>query len=260
MKVVTLIENTTSNAGFACEHGLSLYIESGEHRILFDFGQSAVFAENAQKLGVDLEQVDIAVLSHGHYDHGGGIKKFLDCNSIAPIYVSDMAFVSHYNASGKYIGLDQALLECDRITFMNDKQEVAPGICLISSVKQETIVPIDSAGLTVLEQGILIPEEFRHEQYLLIEENGKRICISGCSHKGILNIVHWFQPNVLIGGFHFMKLDPQSPVLEETAKELLKYPTTYYTGHCTGQAQFDRLKSIMGNRLNEIKTGTIINL
>ena len=102
----------------------------------------------------------------------------------------------------------------------------------------------------------LCPDDFRHEQYLLIEEQGKRILISGCSHKGILNIARWFRPDVLIGGFHFMKMDPEDPRLEQAALALLELPTVYYTGHCTGQEQFAKLKQWMGDRLHYISAGT----
>ena len=77
MKIVTLMENTRCREDLCCEHGLSLYMETGDHKILFDAGQSAAFGENAEILGVNLKDVDFAVLSHGHYDHGGGLGKFL---------------------------------------------------------------------------------------------------------------------------------------------------------------------------------------
>ena len=78
------MENTTTREDLACEHGLSLYIEANGKRILFDTGASAAFADNAEKLGIDLNQVDLCILSHGHYDHGGGIKRFLEVNDHAP--------------------------------------------------------------------------------------------------------------------------------------------------------------------------------
>ena len=111
MKLTTLIENTTCRPDLTPEHGLSLYIETGEHRILFDAGQSDAFADNAEKMGIDLGEVDLAILSHGHYDHGGGIAKFLQINKKAPVYINKHGFEPHYNGTEKNIGLDTELLE-----------------------------------------------------------------------------------------------------------------------------------------------------
>ena len=72
MIIKVLSENTAASDEFGCEHGLSLYVETGKHRLLFDTGASDLFAKNAARLGVELSAVDTAVLSHGHYDHGGG--------------------------------------------------------------------------------------------------------------------------------------------------------------------------------------------
>ena len=81
MIVKVLSENTTSSEKFESEHGLSLYIETGTHKVLFDTGSSDLFAKNAEKMGVDIASVDLAVISHGHYDHGGGLKTFLGINN-----------------------------------------------------------------------------------------------------------------------------------------------------------------------------------
>ena len=261
MRIVTLLENTVCREDLACEHGLSLYIETGDLRILFDAGQTDAFAENAEKLGVDLSQVDLCVLSHGHYDHGGGLKRFLELNKTAPVYVSRDAFMPHYNGAEKYIGLDQTLLDSGRLVFVGERRQLAPGVTLCPG-NFPLLHPIDPAGLTVLEKGECRPEDFRHEQYLLIEEGGKTVCFSGCSHKGVLNIAAHFRPDVLIGGFHFMKLTAQqdAPRLTAAAEELLRYPTAYYTGHCTGAAAYAIMKPIMGMRLNAISTGTIIEI
>lgn len=255
MRIVTLMENTSCREDLCAEHGLSLYLETGEHRILFDAGQTGAFADNAEKLGVDLEKVDFAVLSHGHYDHSGGLGKFLEVNENAPVYVSSCAFEPHYESDGRYVGVDQNLSASLRVRYVGEKTVLAEGITLH---RLET-APTDTAGLLVEENGVRIPDDFRHEQYLLVEEDGKRILISGCSHKGILQIVDAFRPDILIGGFHFMKITEEER-LAEAAKKLLEYDTVYYTGHCTGQQQYAYLKGVMGQRLHYIATGTVLEI
>lgn len=263
MKVWTLMENTACRHDLAAEHGLSLYIETKDHRILFDTGQSGAFADNADKMGIDLSRVDLMVLSHGHYDHGGGLFRFLERNTFAPIYLSRHALEPHYNGQHKYIGLDPALAACGRLVFTGAREEIGDGLTLLSCNERQRPFPTDPFGLTVMENGKLCPEDFRHEQYLLVEEQGKRICFSGCSHKGILNIVRWFTPDVLVGGFHFMQLDPAGSgrnVLEASADVLLQCNTRYYTGHCTGTAQYEYMKRIMGHRLEALSAGSCFEI
>ena len=255
MKLVTLIENTTRREDLTAEHGLSLYIEANGKKILFDTGASGAFADNAETLGVDLGAVDFAVLSHGHYDHGGGLSRFLEINKKAPVYLSLYGFEPHYNAAGKEIGLDPQLQSNPRLIPVEAPKELAPGIWLHTC----PLPPADTAGMTVREGDVHHPEDFRHEQYLMIEEADRHILISGCSHKGILNLVAFFRPDILIGGFHFMKVEDEA-VLTNAAKTLLQYDTRYYTGHCTGQQQYALMKMLMGERLQELYTGSEENL
>ena len=254
MKIVTLMENTSCREELCAEHGLSLYIQTQTHKMLFDAGQSGAFADNAEKLGVNLQEVEFAVLSHGHYDHSGGLQKFLEINQHAPVYVSEYAFEPHYSANG-YIGVNPALKGNSQIRFVTEATTLVEGIALCQMDK----APMDTAGLLMEENGVRKPDDFRHEQYLLLEERGKRILISGCSHKGILHIVDHFRPDILVGGFHFMKVEDEKK-LEEAAKKLLEYDTVYYTGHCTGQKQYDYLKAIMGEKLHYIASGTVLDL
>jgi len=263
MRITTLIENSTCREDLPCEHGLSFYIETENYKILFDAGQTDAFAENAEKLGIDLSKADFAVLSHGHYDHGGGFLRFLQINQTAPIYLNRDAFMPHFNGEQKDIGLNPALRDCTRLVYTDDCTKIADGITLYSCNRRQRPYPFGSFGLTVQEHGALHPDDFRHEQYLLIEEKGKRVCFSGCSHKGVLNITGWFLPDVLIGGFHFMKLEPDEPgrqTLEDSADALLHFPAVYYTGHCTGLSQFAYLKKRMGDRVHALSTGTVIAL
>lgn len=256
MKIWTLMENTACSPVFQAEHGLSLYIETGDTRILFDAGQSPKFAENAQKLEIDLQKTNFAVLSHGHYDHGGGLSAFLEWCPNAPVYVSRYAFGEHYNANNKYIGLDKALQVNPGILPVEENKQIAEGITLLSN--SET--PEETSGLQRKEDGILLPEDFRHEQYLLIEEKGKRVLFSGCSHKGIRSIVKWIPCDVLIGGFHFMKHDPAGAEIRQAAEELNQYNIQYYTGHCTGLAQFAAMKEILGDKLHYLSAGSVLEI
>ena len=244
MKIVSLLENTTEREDIGAEHGLSLYIETAHSRILFDMGHTALFSENARKLGVDLSTVDLAILSHGHYDHGGGLGKFLEINHHAPVYIRREAFLPHYHGTDVYIGLDTGLKEHPQIVFTEDEHRINASLSLHScNGRARTHATVVSGQTEKTDKGF-VPEDFRHEQYLLIEESGKRVLISGCSHKGILDIAAWFLPDALVGGFHYSNL-PLDGYLADAAKELASYPTAFYTCHCTGRAQYEFMKQYM---------------
>lgn len=263
VKVTVLMENSARDDRFDAEHGLSLSIETERRRLLFDTGASERFADNAHRLGIDLNDVDLAVISHGHYDHGGGLRRFFQCNDRAPVYISRYAFDAYYSGPERYIGLDAALKESGRFVFVGDELKIAEDLALVSCNGRARRFASDHQGLDVMRGGRLQADDFRHEQYLLIEDAGRRILLSGCSHKGILNIVDWLRPDVMIGGFHFMNLDlsaGQCPALDQAAERLLGYDTTYYTCHCTGQAQYAYLKARMGERLHSLSTGQVCRI
>lgn len=258
MRIISLAENTSCRKDLGAEHGLSLYIETLDHKLLFDMGQTGLFAENAGKLDVDLTAVDLAVLSHGHYDHGGGLETFLKINKKAPVYLNRHAFEAHYNGTEKYIGLDKKLQSHPRLSFTGDITPICKGLTLYSCNDKSRDYDLGSSGLNTKEEEQFLPDDFRHEQYLLIEEEGKRVLISGCSHKGILNIVQWFQPQVLVGGFHFSKL-PLDDTLKTYARFLDESGTVFYTCHCTGTQQFDFMKQFM-SRLHYLSCGETLIL
>lgn len=251
------MENT-GRPGLSVEHGLSLYIEANNLKILFDAGQTGAFADNAEALGISLEEVDIAILSHGHYDHSGGLLRFMEINRHAPVYVNRNAFESFYSGSEKYIGLDPALKNHPRFILTDDWTDLGKGMNLCTMNSARADYPSFGQGLSVERNGLRSPDRFLHEQYLTIAENGRNIVFSGCSHKGVMNIVSWLKPDVLLGGFHFMKLDPDGAdktTLEEAAAFLMDTCTDYYTCHCTGEAPYAFLKSRMNSKLHYIACG-----
>ena len=119
MRIINLVENTEGASGCGVEHGLCFYIETEKHKLLMDAGQTGLLLENAEKLGIDLTQVDTVVLSHGHYDHGGGILPFAKINPTAKIYVPEAAFGEYYsmNKDGEphYIGLAKEIQELPQV-------------------------------------------------------------------------------------------------------------------------------------------------
>jgi len=263
MKITCLTENTSIVRSLGCEHGLSLYIETASSdkaavRILFDMGQTGLFEINANTLGIDIASADIAVLSHGHYDHGGGLKRFLEINGSAPVYIPPKAFEGHYNGSSKYIGLDTSLFGHERLVTASYPMSIGRGLTLYGGSDIRRDHDLGSFGLTMVKDGALVPDDFEHEQYLMIEENGKRVLLSGCSHRGIIDIAAHFRPDVIVGGFHFSKL-PIDGALTGYAELLDSFGIEYYTCHCTGAEQFEHMKKHMKS-LNYIAVGDSIIL
>lgn len=256
MKITSLLENTSIRADMQTEHGLSLYIETETRKILFDMGQTDLFLKNAEVLDIDLSRVDVAVLSHGHYDHGGGLAAFFEANAKAPVYVHRDAFLPHHNGTGKYIGLDTALGRHPRIRLTEDRTELGDDLTLLTCNGLERPNSPGHFGLIERVGDILIPDDFRHEQYLLIREGSRRVLISGCSHKGIVDITEWFSPDVLVGGFHVSKM-PLGGELERMARQLNTHETVFYTCHCTGVEQFRFMRDRM-ERLHYLACGQSI--
>ena len=240
IQITVLAENTARTPDLEAEHGLSLLIETDTRRILFDMGQSDLFLRNARRLEIDLSTVDTAILSHGHYDHGGGLSAFLACNKTAPVYITPTAFEPHFNEKGKSIGLDPALQGNPRLILTGDECSLGDGMTLYTCNKNAPVTH-GTQGMQTLRGNEKIADDFSHEQYLLIQEGEKKILVSGCSHKGVENLVEWFRPTVLIGGFHVSKL-PLDEDLAAIARRLGEYGTEYFTFHCTGVTQYEFMK------------------
>jgi 7,8-dihydropterin-6-yl-methyl-4-(beta-D-ribofuranosyl)aminobenzene 5'-phosphate synthase len=252
-----------------------LYIETSNHKILFDTGVDDSFIYNAFKLGVNLEEVDIAIISHGHYDHGGGLEGFLKINSKAKIYIGKNAFDKHIKmieGNLKHdIGLNSNLLPNDRFIFIEKLLNIDNELTLFAGIKGKKLVPIGNDKLLKEDNnGLVEKDDFEHEINLLINENQKFSLICGCAHKGIVNIIQGANDivasnlKIVIGGFHLKGMDFSSSrdtaFLDELATILSSNGVEkYYTCHCTGEEAYGYLHEKMNN-LNELKTGMIIDI
>lgn len=264
MKITCLVENTTSNENLNCEHGLCFYIETSKHKILCDLGQSDLFYENAKKLKIDLGKIDIVFLSHGHYDHGGGLAKFIEINSSAKIYASKYVFDKYFNGE-KYIGLDESLKISKNIMFCNDEFQIDNQL-KISNFKTDKISAKQNKNLMKISNGKKVADDFMHEQYFEIEDSDTKLLYIGCAHKGILNILQNYSKeniNYYLGGFHFKGFDTVGEdkiYLEKTAEKLKTFETNFLTCHCTGVEQFKIMKEKNNQNLKYFSTGDILEI
>ena len=183
MTITSLVENT-SREDFPVEHGLSLHIRLEDGRqILFDMGQGNLFARNAEQLGIRLSEIDMAIVSHGHYDHGGGLGTFLELNPHAPVYLNSHAFEPHYSLRDKglaYIGLNPKLKGNERLISCEEVVSIDNGIILFADVTDDCLCPTGNKLLFGPTPDT--NDNFCHEQSLLIEENGKTVLsLPGCT-------------------------------------------------------------------------------
>ncbi|MBP3218344.1 MAG: MBL fold metallo-hydrolase [Lachnospiraceae bacterium] len=275
VRIINLIENTEGAPGCTAAHGLCFYVKTPGHRLLSDLGPSADTLANAQHLGIDLTQVDTVVLSHGHYDHSGGILPFTRINDSAHIYMQDFADGAYYSDDGpekgfRYIGIDPQIAALPQLVRVQGDLDLDDELSLLTV--RERIVPIPSTNRKLMRrQGdAYVPDDFRHEQMLVIRAGGKHILISGCAHNGILNILSAYEakygsaPDVVISGFHLMKreeyTEEERQEIAAIALKLKQYSTTFYTCHCTGVPAYEQMKAILGGQLHYVHCGEEICL
>ncbi len=273
MLIKTLVENTSISKDFGSEHGLSLYIETKSHKILFDVGASELFLQNAKKLGVNIADINFLVISHGHNDHGGGLKSFIQANKTAEIFLHQKAFEKHYSSKPDdvlaYIGLEDGLKQNKQIVLTSDRFFINSGIQVFSNIIQRVPLPKSNIGLLTKTNGITEDDTFTHEQNLVIVEDGKTLLVTGCAHNGIINILEHFytlrgrMPNYVIGGFHLSSRsggNEDFDMIDKIGKYLLETKAKYFTCHCTGIKAYERLKSVMGDNINYLPTGSKIEI
>ena len=270
MKITVLADNLCC-AGFDAEWGLSLHIAYHGKNILLDAGASSVFADNAARLGLDLKKVDLAVLSHAHFDHSDGMDCFFEINEKAPFWLRRGAKENCYarHPEGiEYIGIRPGTLKkyAARIRYADGDAEIAPGVWLIPHKLPHPEEAGRAAEMFTLVDGEYRVETFAHEQSLVFRtEQGLVICNS-CSHAGadhILDEIAATFPGeklyALVGGFHLFKTPDDS--VRALALRLKESGVAHViTGHCTGDRAFEILKEELGDRALQMAAGLEIGL
>ena len=247
MRITVLIENSAPE-GLVAEHGLSFYLEYRGGRYLLDAGESGAFLLNAQRLGVDLSQVEAAALSHGHYDHGDGFTAFFRVNRTARICARP-AVREDDVLDGEHVGLNPGLFRRHARRF-----DLAD-------------------GPRALVEGLhLIPDAVRHEQSLAAETAEGLVVLNSCCHAGVDHILADLrarfpgQPiRAVLGGFHLMgkggtaTLGPAPEEVRALARRLRDELDVQEicTGHCTGTPAWELLSEELGARLRPLTTGAV---
>ena len=277
MKILNLIEDTKGRSDLTNAHGLSFYIETKMHKIILDLGPSEKTIYNAKTLGVDLAEVDTVILSHGHYDHSGGIIPFTKINDKAIIYMQDNVTKEYYADDGqnaiaryRYIGIDKDISNLSQVRFVNGDFKIDDELELFVINNKKHEIPFTNRRLLVKEGDTFKQDDFNHEHFLVVHQNGKSYLMSGCAHNGMLNIIEEYidrygtAPDVVVSGFHLAKKKEYSETeveeIRALAEELKKYPTRFVTCHCTGMKAFELMKEIMGDKLEYVHTGEEIKM
>ena len=263
MKITALAENQ-SDGQLKAVHGLSLYIETPNHKILFDLGPDQTMFDNSRILGADLTAVDTVIISHGHSDHGGALRQFLAINHTAKIYVQRKAFQKHYLKILFFktdIGIDAELMNHPQIVLTEGDCDIDGELKLITVA--DTSKCRSGANSTLYDENG--KDTFQHEQNLLILGDSN-VLITGCGHAGIVNIMErteQYSPKVCIGGYHLFNPTTKKTVadglLEEIAAHLSGYDTDYYTCHCTGMKAFRYLSESL-DRMSYFSCGSSIEI
>ena len=269
MRLLTITDNVVYGQGLFAEHGLSFWVEAGGKKILFDSGQSGeVLLKNAKALGVDLKSADLLVLSHGHYDHTGGMDAFLKLNPSARVIYGKGAMEAKYSLStGKRreIGcpwkerLDKYTNDMSEI---DNDTEICDNVRIITNIPRFNDFEEISPTLLVKKDRKYIPDEFRDELFLLIREGNDCHVVTGCSHHGIINIMDAAKEacprgvlRSISGGSHLRGASNER--IGKTI-EAFKSSEIEHIGinHCTGVDAFAEVRAGLGERVRYLSVGS----
>jgi len=263
---ITVIVDNISSEGVCGEWGLSLLIEYGDKKILADAGASDLFSSNLKKLGFDIVDIDYATLSHAHYDHANGMPRFFKENSRAKFYLRDSIAENCYAKKfffRKYIGIPRNVLTDyqDRIEVVNGDYKLCEGAYLIPH-KTEGLAAIGKREMMYKRTAHgWTPDDFSHEQSLVLDTDKGLVIINCCSHGGVVNIINEVRETFpekhvygIIGGFHlFNKSETEISAVAKAIKDTgIDYVCT---GHCTGKRAYNIMEQELGDKIQQLHVG-----
>lgn len=274
MKIHVLTENRAEKRGFLAEHGLSIFIEHSDVNILFDTGQSDVYCKNAKLMGVDLHKTDCIVLSHGHYDHCGGLIDFPHEDKMPKIYVHQDALQNKYAInSGKVpsyreVGIPWSPDDYPHIKdnlILNKKSiQVIPSVTLHGNIPNT--IPFEGVpqGFFIGTKENLIPDMMQDEQMLVFERGNELVIFLGCSHPGIINCLTYAlslfpgkRIHTVMAGMHLG--NATSARIQITIQHLHDLDIQQVIPlHCTGVLGICEMKRALGDRCLPLCAGQTI--
>lgn len=276
MRITVLAENPirkTSSPGLKSEHGLSLFIEFDGRKILFDTGQSDLFIRNAEKLKIDLSEIDYLAISNGHLDNGGGLSRFLKINKKAKIFMhikaANQFYTRIFGFIPYYVGFDQKTIKNSRIYFIEEDTQIEDKIILLEGFPEGFPQPEANKSLFEKTKTRFITDRFNHEIAMLLIEDDEVVLFSGCSHSGIINIIEEvkiYSKNMRIKAA-FGGLNINNPIgnksesqeyTDRIIKALVDADHVFYTGRCTGEINFRYIKGIMSGKIITMNTGDVV--
>lgn len=263
---ITVIVDNKENLELKGEWGLSILIEYKGKKILLDAGQTNLFLENMKGLGIDVKDIDFAVLSHAHYDHANGMPAFLDNNEKAKLYVRAFEGKGCYKRPKffyKYIGNPRKLEKkyADRIEHVSGDYKLYEGAYLISHKtpglseigKREKMYQKTKKGFVL--------DDFSHEQSLVLDTDKGLVILNSCSHGGVANTINEIKTTFpgkkvygYIGGMHLFNKSEET--IRELAGKIKETGIEYVcTGHCTKDRAFNILKEELGDMVCQMRVG-----
>lgn len=279
MDITILVENLGPE-GLAREHGLAVHIQYNGRSILLDTGSTGAFADNAAALGIDLAGVEVAVLSHGHYDHADGLRRFFAANDRADVLVRRGALGAHYSMRGgtepRFVGVHRDICRdyANRLVEVGGLYELTDGAWLVENPAPEAGADRAQHLYKKLGEDNFVEDDFSHEHSLVLEGEHGLVVFNSCCHAGAANIADHIAKTfpgrpiaALLGGFHMMGATGTdsincSPEYVRSVADRFKALNIrhIYTGHCTGTPAFELLREQLGERLSYMQTGDRIQL